>query len=163
MQESETVNSAQVGIWNGPAGAAWVERQALLDTLFASLVPLLTDLAAERPDQPLLDIGCGTGATTLAAAKAIAGRARCTGIDISKPMLELASVRAREEGLDAEFLLADAQTHPFAGESFGTLISRFGVMFFDDRIAAFSNLRRAAREGARMRWACRKFSWLTAC
>jgi SAM-dependent methyltransferase len=96
----------------------------------------------------VLDVGCGTGATTLAVARAIGPHGRATGLDVSAPMLALARERALEEGVATEFVRADAQTHAFAPASFDTIVSRFGVMFFDDSVAAFTNLRRAAAAGA---------------
>jgi SAM-dependent methyltransferase len=86
----------------------------------------------------VLDVGCGTGSTTLAFAQA---GARCVGIDISEPMLRLARERA---GHLAGFIRADAQTYAFEPASFDRILSRFGVMFFGDPVRAFANLRRAA-------------------
>ncbi|WP_252271352.1 class I SAM-dependent methyltransferase [Pseudomonas subflava] len=136
----------QSRLWNGPGGRAWVDSQPLLDELFAPLVaPLLEGL---RAGERVLDIGCGTGATSLAATGL---GADCLGVDLSGPMLALARNRAREAGSAARFVCADAQSHDFAPASFDRLISRFGVMFFADPVAAFANLRGAARQGACLR------------
>jgi SAM-dependent methyltransferase len=88
----------------------------------------------------VLDVGCGTGSTTIAAAR----RGTAVGIDISAPMLDLARRRAEH----VRFILADAATYAFEPASFDTVISRFGVMFFEDPVQAFENLRRA---GERLR------------
>jgi SAM-dependent methyltransferase len=146
MTTQQSLFDDQKRLWNGPGGQAWVDSQALLDELFAPLLaPLLDGLqAGER----VLDIGCGTGASSLAAAH-LGGD--CLGIDLSAPMLELARERAEGAGSRARFVCADAQVHDFAPASFDRLISRFGVMFFADPQAAFANLRRAARPGAQMR------------
>ncbi|WP_043310611.1 class I SAM-dependent methyltransferase [Pseudomonas sp. ML96] len=136
----------QQRLWNGPGGQAWVDSQQLLDALFAPLLPPL--LQGLSSGARVLDIGCGTGATSLAAAS-ISGD--CLGIDISAPMLELARTRAEGESNPARFVCADAQVHDFAAASYDWLISRFGVMFFADPQAAFANLYRAATSGARMR------------
>jgi SAM-dependent methyltransferase len=98
----------------------------------------------------VLDVGCGTGSTTLAAARLLGEKGRCAGIDISEPMLSLARMRADREHVSAKFICADAQTYAFDPASFDTFISRFGVMFFDDPIEAFANLRRAAVSDARL-------------
>ncbi|MDG9925406.1 MULTISPECIES: class I SAM-dependent methyltransferase [unclassified Pseudomonas] len=137
----------QSRLWNGAAGQAWVQSQALLDALFAPLEALLLDglLGHER----VLDIGCGTGATTLAAARR--QNAGCVGVDVSAPMTTLAQARAEREGSRARFVCADAQSHAFEPASFDRLISRFGVMFFADPQAAFANLRRAASDTAKLR------------
>ncbi|MBL8552521.1 MAG: methyltransferase domain-containing protein [Hyphomonadaceae bacterium] len=138
----------QKTLWNGPAGNAWVEAQALLDQMLQPMADvLIADISALRPGR-VLDIGCGTGATTIAAARATGGDA--VGVDISEPMLALA--RTRAAGARATFVCADAQTNAFDAGSFDALMSRFGVMFFDDTAAAFANLRRAARHGAALRF-----------
>jgi SAM-dependent methyltransferase len=100
----------------------------------------------------VLDVGCGTGATTLAVARLLASaKGDCVGIDISEPMIAAARERARREGFPATFICADAQRHAFAPASFDMIISRFGVMFFDSPVQAFENLRQAARGGAALR------------
>jgi len=136
-------DTAQATLWNGSAANAWVANQAMLDQMFDPFAALLADRL--HAGQRVLDVGCGTGATTLAAARQ-AGR--CTGVDISAPMIAVARERAAAAGLDAGFLCADAQDHDFAPDVFDAVISRFGVMFFADPVAAFTNLHRAARPGA---------------
>jgi SAM-dependent methyltransferase len=119
----------------------------VLDNLFAPFVPLLTEAAGRGP---LLDVGCGAGAVTLAAARQGPGRC-CLGADISAPLVAAAKARADQAALsDVEFVQADAQTYPFAPASFDAIVSRFGVMFFADPVAAFCNLRRAARPRAKL-------------
>jgi SAM-dependent methyltransferase len=96
-------------------------------------------------------VGCGTGSTTLALLQGMGPQGRVTGIDISDPMLAAARIRAERERLSASFVRADAQSYAFAPKSFDLIVSRFGVMFFDDPVEAFANLRRAAKSGAGMR------------
>jgi SAM-dependent methyltransferase len=99
----------------------------------------------------VLDVGCGTGAIPLAVARRLNGAGRSAGIDISQPMIALARERAVQAGLDVDFIVADAQSHEFAGPPFDMIISRFGVMFFADPVRAFNNLRAAASPGAALR------------
>jgi SAM-dependent methyltransferase len=73
------------------------------------------------------------------------------GVDISEPMLALARTRAERERVPASFIRADAETHGFEPGVYDMIVSRFGVMFFDDFARAFTNLRRAARDGAELR------------
>ena len=145
------MNEEQSRLWNGPAGSAWVEAQPSLDQMFRPFEELLAGAASAANARRVLDVGCGTGATTLAAARALGERALCTGVDISQPMIELARARALREGLRAEFVVADAQAHAFDTAGFDMIISRFGVMFFEDPVRAFANLRRAAADGASLR------------
>jgi SAM-dependent methyltransferase len=142
----------QHALWNGPAGQAWVEEQALLDGLFSPLERLLVEHVAGTSPASVLDIGCGTGATTLAIASRLGPASRCVGIDISEPMLAAARIRAERAGVTAEFIRADAQDHAFEPATFEAIVSRFGVMFFADPIRAFANLRRAATDGARLQY-----------
>lgn len=134
----------QAKLWNGRSGRAWVEQQPVLDQVFEPLTRLLVE---QVEGKSVLDVGCGTGGTTLAIAPRAA---RVVGIDISEPMLALARERAAKEGSRATFVEADAETHAFEPESFGLLVSRFGVMFFADPVAAFTNLRRAAKDDAQL-------------
>lgn len=150
MDDSPKTNSDQATLWNGTAGHAWVEMQALLDQAFKPLEDLLAGPFAALRAGRVLDVGCGTGSTTLAVAHALAERGRCVGIDISQPMIAAARTRARHEDAAVDFICADAQTYPFEPVGFDNIISRFGVMFFEDPAQAFTNLRRAARAGAAM-------------
>jgi len=143
----------QAARWNGPSGRAWVEAQEPLDRMFQAFEKLLVDAVVAEGARGVLDVGCGTGATTLAVGRQLAPDGGCTGIDISEPMLALARTRAARAAVAAEFIRADAQDYPFEPASFDMIVSRFGVMFFDDPVRAFSNLRRAARPGAALRTA----------
>ncbi len=142
----------QTTLWNGLAGHAWVETQELLDQMLKPLEDLLLEAVGAGAGRRVLDVGCGTGSTTLAAARLLGATGRCTGIDISEPMLTAARARAEREGTPASFLRANAQDHAFEPASFDMLISRFGVMFFDDSVRAFANLRRAVKAGADLRF-----------
>jgi SAM-dependent methyltransferase len=138
------MNDEQTAIWNGPRAQRWVEEQELLDRLFKPFEALLVE--GVSVGQRVLDVGCGTGATSLAVARKAGEKGQAIGIDISEPMIALARARAERETSAASFLVANAQTYKFEPASFDTVISRFGVMFFDDPIRAFQNLRRAAKE-----------------
>ena len=144
-------NEEMAAAWNGPSGQAWIDEQLLLDEMF---LPIEERLAAEADDggaRRVLDVGCGSGATTLAVARALGAGGHATGIDISAPLIDVACERARRQGVAATFICDDAQTHAFDDASFDLLISRFGVMFFDDPVAAFTRLRRATSTGGALR------------
>ncbi len=147
-------NQAQEDYWTSSAGLKWLEHEAALDTAMAGLLDLMLNAANIGAGDRVVDIGCGTGASTIGAAgRATAGRV--LGVDISKPLLDRAIVRARNAGAgNAAFLLADAQTHRFALEAFDILVSRIGMSFFSDPVSAFGNLAAAMRRGGRMVFVC---------
>src|SRR6201999_1608991 len=100
-------NAAQIAYWNGPSGQAWVRAQAKRDRDHATITRAVLALAAPQPGEHVLDIGCGSGTTTMMLAEHAGAEGSATGIDISKPMLELARSRARENGSAARFVEAD--------------------------------------------------------
>jgi SAM-dependent methyltransferase len=106
--------------------------------------------AAIAPTDRVLDVGCGTGDTTRAAAR-LATDGDALGVDLSRAMLTRARERSSAEGLaNVTFEQADAQVYPFAEAHFDVVISRFGVMFFSDPVAAFANLARATVPSGRL-------------
>jgi SAM-dependent methyltransferase len=137
----------------GPEGAHWVAHQQRYEQLSAGFTPALLEAAAIAPTHEVLDIGCGCGATTGHAARA-ATQGHALGIDLSGPMLRQAVSDATAEGLtNVTFQRADAQVHPFAPGGFDLAISRFGVMFFADPLAAF-NIATALAPGGRLVFLC---------
>ena len=144
----------QALLWNGVSGHSWVEAQDVLDRMFLPFEALLVESAAAEPRTRVLDVGCGTGSTTLAIQKRLGAGAECLGIDISEPMLERARARAQEANSPARFVRADAEQYAFERASFDLIVSRFGVMFFDEPVAAFRNLRAALKRGGRLGFVC---------
>jgi SAM-dependent methyltransferase len=151
MDRTRESNREQAALWNGASGRAWVEEQALLDHLLQPFQDLLVAEVHAAAAHRVLDVGCGAGSTTLAVAEVLADGGRCTGIDLSAPLIDAARRRAEASGAAASFLLADAQEHAFEPDSFDIFISRFGVMFFEDPVRAFANLRRAGTSDAALR------------
>lgn len=145
-----SANQPQADFWASPAGRAWIEHEGALDATTQGILAVLLDEAALTATDAVLDVGCGTGASTIAAARLVPS-GTVLGLDIAGPMLERARQRVLDLGLaNATFRLCDAQVEPLAAESFDTLISRFGMSFFDDSVAAFRNLAAALRDGGRM-------------
>jgi SAM-dependent methyltransferase len=146
----EIVNVDQAAAWDGPQGDVWVARE---DALNAALVPhteVLFSAAAVRRTDRVLDVGCGTGQTTRECARRAAD-GDALGVDLSSAMLARGRERAEADGLrNVTFEQGDAQVHPFPSERFDLVVSRFGVMFFADPVAAFANLHRASAPGGRL-------------
>ncbi|TQS20719.1 class I SAM-dependent methyltransferase [Microbispora hainanensis] len=150
------VNVAQENAWNGEEGRRWTEHHRHLDRMAEPANEHLFAGAGIAESDRVLDIGCGTGQTTRIAARH-ARRGQVVGIDLSAPMLELARRIAAEESLaNITFERGDAQVHPFPSRRFDVAISRAGVMFFDDPVAAFANIRRSLRQQGRLAFLCHR-------
>lgn len=141
-------NETQQAFWRSDAGQKWVTYEDLLDTTFAGVLSRLFEKAGIGAGQKVLDIGCGTGISTATIAGLIGDQGHVDGADISDVLLKRAEERSQGLGLtNTGFILADAQTHPFAAHSYDCMFSRFGVMFFEDPIAAFKNIAQAIKPG----------------
>lgn len=137
--------------WGGETGAAWARRQADLDQILAAVTARLLGRARLARGARVLDVGCGAGHSTLAAARLIGPDGHVTGQDVSAPLLALAQARAEAAGLaNVAWVEGDAQADRAPGGPFDTMISRFGIMFFDDPVAAFANIAGQLRAGGRL-------------
>ena len=149
----ETANAAMTDYWNASAGETWARFQNQLDRQLAPLGAEAMRRLPLRPGDRVLDIGCGCGETTLALAAAVGSAGSALGVDVSRPMLEVARARAANAPA-AGFLEGDAQTADLPPPLFDAAFSRFGVMFFNDPPAAFANIRRALKPGAPLAFVC---------
>jgi len=153
--EASGPNAEQIEYWNKQGGPQWVAQVARMDSLIEPLGRAAQDRASIRTGQHVLDVGCGTGQTSLQLAQRVGPSGSVLGVDISTPMLDLARERARVEKLtNVRFENADAQTHALPASQFDVCYSRFGVMFFIDPVAAFANLARSLRPGGRVAFVC---------
>ncbi len=144
-------NTEQYDAWNGDSGQRWIQDPDRRDRVMAPIADELLAAAAFTGGKAVLDIGCGCGATTVAAAHAVGVDGAVTGIDLSEPMLDVARRRATAAGVDnVTFVQGDAQTHDLGTRRFDVAISRFGTMFFADPVAAFTNIAAALRPGGRI-------------
>ncbi|MEP2260552.1 MAG: methyltransferase domain-containing protein, partial [Paracoccaceae bacterium] len=147
-------NSAQADYWASPAGLKWIEHEHALDTAMSGMLEMMLDVAQVAQTDHVIDIGCGTGASTLRAAQRVS-EGKVLGVDISDPLLARASNRAKEKGIrNASFLLADAQTHDFSDQPFDLLVSRLGMSFFSDTVAALGSLSNALNMHGKMVFVC---------
>lgn len=151
MDITKQQDNEQAALWNGRGGRAWVDAQESLDQLFTPFENLLVDEARAASAHRVLDVGCGTGATTLAIAQVLGAAGHCVGADISEPMIAAARARAERACAPVSFICGDVQRHAFEPASFDLIVSRFGVMFFDSPVQAFANLRHAASDGTALR------------
>ncbi len=146
-------NADEIAYWNDTAGEPWVRFQDALDRAFSPVAHAAIELAAPQPGERVLDIGCGAGTTTRELAGRVGAHGEATGIDVSRPLL--AQARARSAGVhNMRFIEADASTFEFEKASADLLFSRFGVMFFDQPVAAFANMRSALAPSGRVAFAC---------
>ncbi|TCZ52956.1 class I SAM-dependent methyltransferase [Roseicella aquatilis] len=142
--------AGQQAYWNSPATRAWATEHARIDARFAPLTEALMAAAGPGPGERVIDIGCGSGSTVLELARRVGAAGAVLGLDIAAASVAEAERRIAAAGLpQARVLLGDAATHPFPPGGADLLFSRFGVMFFEEPVPAFANLRRALAPGGR--------------
>jgi len=147
-------NKDQDEYWNGEGATHWIAHVDRYDAMLSPFDGHLFERADIDRSASVVDVGCGCGATTLAAA-GLAADGLAFGIDLSGPMLEVATQRARRREVDnVRFERGDAETYRFDLGAFDHALSRFGVMFFADPVAGFSNLARALRPKGRLTFVC---------
>ena len=152
---NDAANAAQFAHWNEVAGPKWVGLGDAMELRLNNVNELLLARAAAVAGEAVLDVGCGTGSTTLPWAAAVGAAGSVLGIDISEPMLTIARRRVADRGAgNVTLLSADAQTERLPAGRFDLLASRFGVMFFADPVAAFHNLYSTLRRGGRLCFVC---------
>jgi ubiquinone/menaquinone biosynthesis C-methylase UbiE len=150
-----TPNLRGAEFWNSTMGHSWVSQQAAISDVFTSVTSVSLDAAAAKPDERVIDIGCGTGDTLLAFAKVVGPSGSVLGVDVSVPMLGFAKHRAAEAGLgNVTCALADATSYAFEPRWADLVYSRFGVMFFDNPIKAFTNIHSGMKAGGRLVFVC---------
>jgi SAM-dependent methyltransferase len=145
--------SMQRDYWNSQVADEWVRNADAIDQMLVSLTDAAFEALALRAGERVLDIGCGSGATALKAAALVGGGGHVVGVDISQPLLGLARQRAEGRG-NVAFIEADAGADSIPAGPFDAAFSRFGVMFFDEPVAAFSNIRGAMTASGRIVFAC---------
>jgi SAM-dependent methyltransferase len=146
----DAVNDAQRVNWNEQAGPKWIRYEALLEATLAPLAALLLDEAAPAMGEAVLEIGCGAGTLLGELAARVGPQGKVVGVDISATMLAVARTRA---AASVALIEADAQTAALGGP-YQLVLSRLGVMFFADPVAALANLRSALAPGGRLCFVC---------
>ena len=137
--------------WSGPRVDRWLKLADGLERQLAPVAEVLANTAALRPGERVLDVGCGVGPTTRDAARAVGPTGSVTGIDVSSEMIAAAAARPVAAGsAPIRWVVTDATVWGAPADSFDAVISRFGVMFFDDPLQAFTNLGRVTAPGGRL-------------
>lgn len=150
---AQAFNEEQRERWNGSDGEHWAREQEYLERVLAPVNEPLLAFAGPRPGTTVLDVGCGCGATTIELARAVGASGCVVGIDISEPMLARAKDGLRDFP-NATCLLGDAAKLALQDFRAELIVSRSGVMFFGDPVAAFANLRAGLAPEGRLRFAC---------
>ena len=148
------VNAEQAEDWNGASGREFIEQRERYERMLSRLTAAMLASAQIQEGENVLDIGCGCGDVTILAARA-AGRGQALGADFSRIQVAEARRLAAAAGVaNARFEVADVQVHPFGAGIFDVVLSKFGLMFFEDPAAAFGNVRKALRRGGRLAFLC---------
>ena len=147
-------NSAQAEYWTSSRRAQkWTDHQEHQDQVLGPVSDRLIAVAAPKPGDRVIDVGCGCGATTIDFAARVGPSGEVLGLDISEPMLARARERAAQN-LVVRFERADATVYDFEPNGADLVASRFGVMFFADPARSFANLRKGLKPGGRLVFAC---------
>ncbi len=150
-------NEEQINYWNGEAGRRWAAEDERMARLLRPVTLALLDHLQPQAGIRAVDIGCGGGSQSVLLAERLGDGGRVQGVDISAPLLDVAKAKLADVPAAyaaIEFLQADAAIHDFNPGSVDLVFSRFGVMFFDDPVAAFRNLREAMHETGRVGFCC---------
>ena len=148
-------NAEQIEYWNEIAGETWAQFQELLDRQIEPLGVAAIEILDPGKGEHIIDIGCGCGQTSLALADRVAPTGSVVGVDISRPMLAVAVRRPRPAlNLPVAFRQLDAQADDLGHGVFDAAFSRFGVMFFNDPVGAFANIRVSLKPGGRLAFVC---------
>jgi SAM-dependent methyltransferase len=143
----------------------WLDEQDRMDRLLRPLGARMLGAADLRRGERVIDIGCGTGFTTLEAWRAVRPRGSVTGLDISPQMIDRARERASSAEATVELVVSDVQNHAFERDAADVAISRFGVGHFVNTSAGFGNIASALRSGGRLvftEWAPGEINeWMT--
>jgi SAM-dependent methyltransferase len=144
------VNVEQAKAWDGTEGEHWAKHADRYERCGWRTWQRFLDADLVRSDDDIVDVGCGTGKQARDLAR-IASSGTVLGVDLSAQMLDRARAVSAAEGLtNISFVQADAQVHPFDESSVDLAFSNFGAMFFNDPVAAFTNIGRALRPGGRL-------------
>ena len=149
------INQEQKEFWNEKKGEIWVSLESKIDKMLGPLGDQAIKILKPKVGEKILDIGCGTGSTSQTLSKLVGESGIITGIDISKPILNFAQKQKENKKIkNINFIQADAQNHQFSDLNFDAVFSRFGIMFFEDPISAFKNIKKSLSCNGRLTFVC---------
>jgi ubiquinone/menaquinone biosynthesis C-methylase UbiE len=148
-----TETGLQAEFWNGAGGQMWVQRIEDTHKLIEPLGSLIRTRAAAKPGEAILDVGCGGGQNSVELAQDVGPEGRVVGLDVSEVILDYAR-RQPDLPQNLEYVLGDAGSEDLETAAFDLLFSRFGVMFFEDPIAAFTHMHSALKPNGRVAFLC---------
>jgi SAM-dependent methyltransferase len=152
VASDDEVNAAERRHWNDAYWASVWPRREVMTSAVTDLLLKHLDL---HPGERVLDVGSGGGTVTIAAAARVGPGGSVVGADISVPLVELSRGRAADQQVsNVSFCVADVQRDTVSGAPFDVAVSQFGVMFFDEPVTAFANIRRHLAPGGRLAFAC---------
>ena len=151
--KKDIVNIEQFEYWNEKSGPKWVKLDDSMNERFSILTEELFSRANINENDRVLDIGCGGGQTSFQASQLVGYSGQVLGADISEALLNLARSKFSNTG-NLDFSLCDAQNHKFQNNEFDKIISRFGVMFFEDPVEAFRNIYRSLKVNGSLNFVC---------
>src|SRR6266700_2119735 len=129
---------------------AWRKWHAQIAAFTRGATEAILEAAHLRPGMRVLDLACGVGDPALSIATEVAPSGRVTATDLGPGMMVLAEELARKKGLtNIEFREANAESLPFADETYDVLTCRFGIMFFPDLPKALHECLRVLKPGGR--------------
>ena len=146
-------NGEQFEFWNEGIGRKWVEEDDSMNERLSILTKELFLRSNIAINDKILDIGCGGGQTSFEASELVGKNGYVVGADISKILLDLA-ISKYSNTKNLEFKYCDVQNYEFKENSFNKVISRFGVMFFENPIEAFRNIYNSIQEGGSLNFVC---------
>jgi ubiquinone/menaquinone biosynthesis C-methylase UbiE len=149
------INNDMSEYWNGVGGDKWVDLHKKTNEFLLPLGQKAMDVAAIVEGDLALDIGCGCGETSFDMANIVSATGHINGLDISRPIITEARVNKKQLGVkNVTFQCGDAQVFELDEGLYDLIYSRLGVMFFDDPVAAFINMRGALDKNGRLVFVC---------
>jgi len=153
--EAKGPNADQIEFWNSAGGQNFVRHQNGLDAMLDSFGKRAMELGGVKAGDVVLDIGCGCGDTSIEMARRVGATGEVVGVDISEMMLRRAEdMAAHAEVTNVFFELADVEVDPLHRDSFDLAFSRFGIMFFNDSVAALRNVHKVLHKDGRLAFSC---------